>query len=211
MEEINIIITKEDNSLYDYIKNCKDEKMIKYCLTLAVDLYKFCTGNYDLCGGNPSPEAYKEQIKNKSIEELFQLKAKNEKKLLEWATAFDPDQVDCGIMRGPESDLWFVEEYGPLGWITLLSHYNKVIDSLLEEKATPNNDKQISLIDAGMLMRPVRCLERINVKTIEDLRNAKLVDILSIKSLGKKSFNEIVTFIKANKTLFKGECLYKTQ
>lgn len=74
-----------------------------------------------------------------------------------------------------------------------------------EKEITINNEinENMSLTDAGMLIRPVRCLDRINVKTIEDLRNAKLVDILSIRSLGKKSFNEIIAFIKANKTLFR--------
>lgn len=74
-----------------------------------------------------------------------------------------------------------------------------------EKEITINNEtnEKMSLTDAGMLIRPVRCLDRINVKTIEDLRNAKLVDILTIRSLGKKSFGEIVTFIKKNISLLK--------
>ena len=133
---MEIRINENDKVLYEYLKHCKDdEQIMKNCLTLAVELYNFCTGGYDICGGHLSPEAYREQdLKQRSTEELKKLKASFEKEVLSWATCFDPDSVDCGVMRGPEEELWFVEESSPLGFITLYSGYIKEIDSLLNER-----------------------------------------------------------------------------
>ena len=131
---ITLNITEKDKSLYQYLKDCKDEQTAKNLLTLAVDLYRFSVCNYDLGLGKVSPEEYKRMMNLKSDDELRAIKTENEQELLKWAAWFDPDEVDCGIMRGPERGIWFVEEHAPLGWITLLSHYIRAIDALLAER-----------------------------------------------------------------------------
>ncbi len=132
-KNININITKEDASLYEYLKHCKDDAMIKNALTIAIDLYNYCTGKYELCQGYSSPNKLKESLTNVSKDKLLELKSRYEHEIVEWASWFDPDGVDCGVMRGPD-DYWFVEECGPLGFITLYSHYLQVISELLEER-----------------------------------------------------------------------------
>ena len=135
MKDIKLKISEKDKVLYEYLKNCKDEKMVKFSLTTAVELYNYCTGKYELCKGFPSPESFKKSLQNVSNEKLKEFKKKYEQEIIEWASTFDPDQVDCGVMRGPDDDkYWFVEEYGPLGFITLYSHYIKKVEEVLNER-----------------------------------------------------------------------------
>ncbi len=135
MENKTITVTEKDKVLSEYLCKCKDEEMMKNALTIAVDLYNYCTGKYELCKGFPSPDSYKRTLKFSSKEKLLKLKKEYEQEILSWASIFDPDQVDCGIMRGPDEDkYWFVEEYGPLGFITLYSYYIRKIEEILNER-----------------------------------------------------------------------------
>ena len=130
---ITLTITEEDHTLYSFLKNYKNEQIFKNVLTIAVDLYRFSVGNQAMGYGNVSPRMYKQMMKLKSDDELLALKSQNEQELLKWATWFTPDQVDCGVLTTPD-ELWFVEEDAPLGWITLLSHYNQAINAVLTER-----------------------------------------------------------------------------
>lgn len=138
-EQLQLTIKKEDKYLYDFFKHCETEEQLKSCLETVVELYKIATGNYEITVGCKSPEYLKEQIKDKSVEELQNLKKEYQKEILEYATWFEPELFDCGVMIGPEPEYWFVEEDGgPLGWITLYSRYIEVVDELLKKKEGVN-------------------------------------------------------------------------
>lgn len=64
-----------------------------------------------------------------------------------------------------------------------------------------NYSLSTELKDTELSARTIACLRRVNVTTIGELLNVKLVVLLSEKNLGKKSFQQIVNFIKKNKEL----------
>lgn len=69
-------------------------------------------------------------------------------------------------------------------------------------KSKENNySLSTELKDTELSARTIACLRRVNVTTIGELLNVKLVVLLSEKNLGKKSFQQIVDFIKKNKEL----------
>lgn len=132
---IELTITKEDGFLYDFVKNCKNIEYVKMCLNDAVDLYKFCNGWSGIQEGHLTPENYRDRVlKNKAKEELSQIKTNLEKDILVLVSSFHPDECDCGIMRGPDTMYWFIDEDSILGFVTLYTNYIKMVDEILKEK-----------------------------------------------------------------------------
>lgn len=135
---IELTITKEDGYLYECIKNYKNIDNVKMYLRDAVELYEFC--NCYNTGGGPqegylTPELYRDIVlKGKTNEELIKIKNEFEKEILLYASNFHPDECDCGIIRGPDTVYWFIDESSTLGFITLYSNYIKMIDELLKEQ-----------------------------------------------------------------------------
>ena len=74
----------------------------------------------------------------------------------------------------------------------------KYIFSIPTEEKETNITLDNKLIDTNLSLRTTVCLKRINVTTVKELLNVRFVDLLKAKNLGKKSFQEISTFIKDN-------------
>ena len=74
----------------------------------------------------------------------------------------------------------------------------KYIFSIPTEEKETNITLDSKLIDTNLSLRTTVCLKRINVTTVKELLNVRFVDLLKAKNLGKKSFQEISTFIKDN-------------
>lgn len=135
MENIEIKITKQDKELYDLFKYCKNEEMVKSLLNDIVGLYLFSNGNGGVLEGHLTPENYRDRVlKNKTKEELTQMKGDLEKNILLYVSDYHPDECDCGIMRGSDTEYWFIDEDSRLGFMTLYTNYIKMIDEILKEE-----------------------------------------------------------------------------
>lgn len=138
---INLTITSNDGYLYEFIKNCKNDETIKMYLRDAAELYTFCNSDSGIQEGHLTPENFRDRVLiNKTEEELLNLKKEYEKEVLLFTSDFHPDECDCGIMRGPDTEYWFVDEDSRLGFITLYSNYIKMIDEILNKEIGGNND-----------------------------------------------------------------------
>lgn len=134
MKGYQIEITPEDKGLYEAIIDIDGEESIKKYLANAVELYQFCNGTSGEMPGYLTPENLKERkLKGMKKEELLKLREEYLKDLLLFAQDFHPDEVDCGIMRGPDTEWWFVDDGGRLGYITVYANYIKMIDEVLDE------------------------------------------------------------------------------
>ena len=136
MNGFEIKITNKDGLLYEFISE-RDAEIdeIKRYLNEILGLYKFCVGDSGELPGYLTPELYKERkLKGMNKEELLKLKEQHINSLLLFAQDFHPDEVDCGVMRGPDTEWWFIDDSGKLGYITLFAHYIKKIDEVLHEK-----------------------------------------------------------------------------
>lgn len=132
---IELTITEKDGSLYEFIKNCKNIEYVKQYLKDAVELYQFSNSDSGIQEGHLTPENYKDRVLvNKSEEELLKLKSEYEKEILLFASEYHPDECDCGIFRGPDTEYWFIDEDSRLGFITLYSNYIKMINEVLNER-----------------------------------------------------------------------------
>ena len=134
-KKIELTITEEDGFLYEFVKDCKNVDYVKMWLRDAADLYRFCNNDGSIQEGHLAPEVFRDRVlATLSKEGLLELKGKFEKEVLLNASDFHPDECDCGIMRGPDEEYWFIDEYSRLGFITLYSNYIKMIDGLLKDK-----------------------------------------------------------------------------
>lgn len=135
-ETITIAITKEDKDLYDYLKCCKNEQSAKNLLYNVLNTYLWLCGDQEgIHEGFLTPENMKERkFKKFSDERLLQLKKEYEKDILLEVSDFHPDEFDCGIFRGPDTEWWFIDEYCNLGHITLYANYIKMINAVLDER-----------------------------------------------------------------------------
>lgn len=134
-KNITLTITQNDGPLYEFIKNCKSEEYMKMYLKDATELYRFCNSDSGIQEGHLTPENYRDRVLiNKNKEELHTLKRAYEKQILLYASDYHPDECDCGVMRGPDTEYWFIDEDSRLGFITLYSNYIKMINEVLNEK-----------------------------------------------------------------------------
>lgn len=132
---IELTITEQDGFLYEFVKNCKNIDYVKICLKDAIELYRFCNSDGGVQEGHLTPENYRDRVlSGKTKEQLLELKSKYEKEILLYASDFHPDECDCGIMRGPDTEYWFIDEDSRLGFITLYSNYIKMINEVLDDK-----------------------------------------------------------------------------
>lgn len=88
-----------------------------------------------------------------------------------------------------------------------MEDYEKAVDELIEElswslkkfvkaMAVCFNEKKMLQVDTpiealGLTLRSYHCLKRANIKTVEELTKRSRWDLLKIRNLGKRSFNEI--------------------
>lgn len=135
MSKITITISDSDQVLFDFIKGCKDERYMKEHLKSAVELYNYAVGDTGELPGFLTPEKYRvNKLVNLNKNELIKLREQFLNNLLLFAQDFHPDEVDCGILRGPDDDYWFIDDGAKLGYIALYSHYIKEIDDVLKTK-----------------------------------------------------------------------------
>ena len=136
MEEIKLTINQKDyKELYNFLKSFKNNQYMLDGLTNAVDLYKFSNGNDGESYGYTTPENLKERNwKKMNKEDLLKLREQYLKEVLLYAQDYHPDEVDCGIMRGPDAEWWFVNDGSRLGYISLYANYIKLIDEVLKDK-----------------------------------------------------------------------------
>ena len=135
--EIELKITEKDNKeIYEFLKYCKDKKMMLNRLKDAVNLYEFSNYETGELPGYLTPERLKEKkLKEMNEEQLLKLRKLYEDDLILFAQEYHPDEVDCGIMRGPDNEYWFIDEGSRLGYITLYGQYIKVVDEVLKERS----------------------------------------------------------------------------
>lgn len=134
-KEITLTITEKDAELYAFLKNCKNEEMVKDLLSNAVDLYQYSNGDSGELPGYPTPEKLKEnKLSKMSKEDLLKLREEYLNALLLNAQDYHPDEVDCGVMRGPDDEYWFIDDGGRLGYISLYANYIKMIDEIIGGK-----------------------------------------------------------------------------
>lgn len=74
----------------------------------------------------------------------------------------------------------------------------RYIFSIPSEVKEVNVSLDSELKDVNLSLRITACLKRIGVITVNDLLNARYIDLLKTKNLGKKSFQEISEFIRDN-------------
>ena len=74
----------------------------------------------------------------------------------------------------------------------------RYIFSIPSEVKEVNVSLDSELKDVNLSLRTTACLKRIGVITVNDLLNARYIDLLKTKNLGKKSFHEISEFIRDN-------------
>ncbi len=133
--EIKLTVTEKDKILYNFLKQFKNEEYMMKGLNDAVETYGFCCGDDSEELGYTAPENLKERLwESMKKEDLLDLRNKYLEEVLVYAQDFHPDEIDCGIMRGPDTEYWFVDEDSRLGFITLYSNYIKMIDEVLNEK-----------------------------------------------------------------------------
>lgn len=56
----------------------------------------------------------------------------------------------------------------------------------------------MNILEAKLSIRATNCLMHHGITTVEQLMNVKVIDLINIKTLGNKAFQEIVDFIKEN-------------
>ena len=77
----------------------------------------------------------------------------------------------------------------------------KYIFGILDEPKECSFHLSSELTETNLSGRTVNSLKRIGITTVVGLLNVKLADLLECRNLGKKSFEEIVNFIKENKDI----------
>ncbi len=135
--EIKLTVTEKDGILLDFLKQFKNEEYMMKGLTDAVDTYGFCCGNDGEQFGYTTPENLKERVwKSMKKEDLLDLRKKYLEEVLLYTQDFHPDEIECGIMRGPDTEYWFINDGSRLGYISLYSNYIKMIDEVLKDKSS---------------------------------------------------------------------------
>ena len=132
-KQFQITITKEDGDLYRLIQECSRDEYAKEQLKLAAELYIYCNAHDVNHEGHYAPHIFRiVALQGKTREELLRIREELVNKVLEYASAFTPDECDCGIRVSPEGERWFIDESGVLGFLTLYSHYIKMVDEELK-------------------------------------------------------------------------------
>lgn len=86
---------------------------------------------------------------------------------------------------------------------TAVSFADALIESLkhLDAKEAENvfspSSLDIKLEDSSLSVRAKNCLKSVDIRTIGDLLTWSRTDILKIRNIGKRTFNEIVDFLAA--------------
>jgi len=85
--------------------------------------------------------------------------------------------------------------------IRILRHpvRGKYIFGIVDEPKECSLTLSSDLKETNLSVRTLNSLKRIGITSVSDLMNVKLADLLEARNLGKKSFKEIVDFIKENK------------
>ena len=87
-----------------------------------------------------------------------------------------------------------------------LSETTQKMEVMLERK---ENEKEklleTSIDDLSLTVRSYNCLKRANILTIEDLINKTEAEMLKVRNLGKKSFDEIKQKLLDRDLTFKRE------
>ena len=133
--EIKLTINEQDKEIYNFLKEFKNEEYMKKGLSDAVETYRFCTGSDSEMVGYTTPENLKDRIwKSMKKEDLLDLRDKYLEELLIYAQDFHPNEIECGIMRGPDTEYWFINDGSRIGYISLYANYIKLIDEVLKDK-----------------------------------------------------------------------------
>lgn len=133
--EIKLTVTEKDKILYNFLKQFKNEEYMMKGLNDAVETYGFCCGDDSEQLGYTAPENLKERLwKSMKKEDLLDLRNKYLEEVLVYAQDFHPDEIDCGIMRGPDTEYWFINDGARIGYISLYANYIKLIDEVLKDK-----------------------------------------------------------------------------
>ena len=130
---ITLRLNKRNQKIVELLKTRKKNQSKTDYILEALELYNFCNGSNALPIFQLSPSYYKKKLENESADELLKLKKNNEDFIIEQTKWFDLNQIKTGINK-TDINYWFVPQYSPLGWISLYTEYNKVIDSILEER-----------------------------------------------------------------------------
>ena len=133
--EIKLTINEQDKEIYNFLKEFKNEEYIKKGLSDAVETYRFCIGGDSEMVGYTAPENLKERIwKSMKKKDLVELRNKYLEEILIYAQDFHPNEIECGIMRGPDTEYWFINDASRIGYISLYANYIKLIDEVLKDK-----------------------------------------------------------------------------
>ena len=152
-----ITLSEKDKVIFDFFKDqsCLDideddekeearliEKHCKNVLERAVKFYQAYVASQG-GGANEymSPNALKEKIKNKSKEELLNIKEMFVNELLRLTTLFDKDAVYCGVVpddKKPEK-FWDVNSESVVAHIVTFANYLSMVDELMTGKKLEKN------------------------------------------------------------------------
>ena len=77
----------------------------------------------------------------------------------------------------------------------------KYIFDIANAPKTNSYSLKSNLEETDLTTRTIKCLKKINVISIKDLMNARLVDLVCIDNIGRKSIQEVVDFVFANKSI----------
>ncbi len=133
--EIKLTINEQDKEIYNFLREFKNEEYMKKGLSDAVETYRFCTGSDSEMAGYTAPENLKERIwKSMKKKDLVELRNKYLEEMLIYAQDFHPNEIECGIMREPDTEYWFINDGSRIGYISLYANYIKLIDEVLKNK-----------------------------------------------------------------------------
>ena len=133
--EIKLTINEQDKEIYNFLKEFKNEEYMKKGLSDAVETYRFCIGGDSEMVGYTTPENLKDRIwKSMKKEDLLDLRNKYLEELFIYAQDFHPNEIECGIMIGPDTEYWFINDGSRIGYISLYANYIKLIDEVLKDK-----------------------------------------------------------------------------
>lgn len=132
-DKIIIEIKKEDEVLYNSLKNLKDKDRIKL-LTQTLELQDEVVKIEGTFHGMPDFDNYLKEIKNKTKEELTKLKEELTKKIIERVGFIREDGLLVDYTNGPRNDLIYINEENDITCAVYFKHCLDIVEKVLTNK-----------------------------------------------------------------------------
>jgi len=132
-DKIIIEIKKEDEVLFNSLKDLKDKDRIKL-LTLALELQDETIKFDGTFHGMPNFDKYEKDLINKSRDELLKLKSELTDKIIKRVGYINEDGYLVDYSQGPREDLIYINEENDITCAVYFKHCLDIVEKALKNK-----------------------------------------------------------------------------